>query len=200
MSSESSLIAELEHAFGLQLGAEQRHQLRRYVELLEKWRSKINLTGNLSLRELLRFHFFESFWLAHHFIPPGTVWIDVGSGAGFPGLAGAIVRPEAQVTLLEPNLKKATFLKQVARMLDLPVRVWEGRGEDFPDWPSGATVSFRALTPSAQILERLNSRACRLLLLHGPDADPGPGWRLARRLQVPTSSQRWASLYDPLPG
>ena len=83
--------------------------------LLLRWNEKINLTAIRNPAECVTRHFGESLFLAHHVNLQGSL-LDIGSGAGFPGLALKIVFPELSVTLLEPVTKKRAFLKEAARV------------------------------------------------------------------------------------
>ncbi|MGH9730036.1 MAG: 16S rRNA (guanine(527)-N(7))-methyltransferase RsmG [Candidatus Acidiferrales bacterium] len=90
-----------------------------YMGLLSRWGEKIALTAVTNEHEIVRFHFGESvFALSLQSFENGRL-ADVGSGAGFPGLAIKLLRPNLQVTLLEPNKKKSAFLNEVIRKLDL---------------------------------------------------------------------------------
>jgi len=100
-----------------------------YLSELDHWRRRMNLTGNLSAGELVD-HALESL-LASDLIAHGERVVDVGSGAGFPGLPLSIARPDLQTTLLEPRAKKCAFLRHVARTLKLSnVLVFEGRVDE----------------------------------------------------------------------
>ena len=85
-----------------------------YLDLLLRWNQRVNLTGIRTPEECVTRHFGESLYLAQWVVLRGRL-LDVGSGAGFPGLALKIVAPELPVTLLEPVAKKRAFLKEVAR-------------------------------------------------------------------------------------
>lgn len=105
-------------------------QVRAYTELLLKWNQKLNLTSIVKPREILERHFGESLF-ALFAIPGGARTLtDIGSGAGFPGLVLKMARPDLEVTLHEPVLKKVAFLKEAARALGLTVRVRSLRIED----------------------------------------------------------------------
>ncbi len=104
-----------------------------YIDLLLKWNARINLTAVRDSQEMVTRHFGESFFVAGilRSDPPPSL-IDLGSGAGFPGIPIAMLLPETQVTLIESNQKKSTFLKEVAFALKLKrVSVFYGRGEDY---------------------------------------------------------------------
>ena len=84
-------------------------------------------------------------------VPSNARLVDVGSGAGLPGLALAIARPDLEVSLVEPLLRRVTWLQEVAEDLDLPnVTVVRGRAEELPtDWADVATA--RAVAPLAKL-------------------------------------------------
>src|SRR5438552_18916429 len=112
------------------LSEDQLQQISTYLDLLLKWNARINLTSVRDPEEILSRHFGESFFLAEHLFSDEPIIFDLGSGAGFPGLPLAIYAPQAKITLLESQNKKATFLKEVARALTLTnVNVFSSRAE-----------------------------------------------------------------------
>jgi 16S rRNA (guanine527-N7)-methyltransferase len=107
-----------------------------YVELLQKWNSKVNLTAVRQPEEMVTRHFGESFFAAKMLLQLSAhvTVIDVGSGAGFPGLPLAMFAPEARVTLIEADGRKAAFLNEVIRALGLAnAKVFSRRAETFAD-------------------------------------------------------------------
>ena len=124
-----------------------------YIDLLLRWNARINLTAIRQPDEIVTRHFGESLFAARHLFPaecrlgrprPCTL-IDVGSGAGFPGLPIKIWAPHINVTLIESNQKKATFLREVTRMLTLmDINVFPGRAEDYAS-PPAEVVTLRAV-------------------------------------------------------
>jgi len=93
-----------------------------YIDLLLKWNAKLNLTAIREPQEIITRHFGESFFAARHLLPAGNSHesvIDVGSGAGFPGLPLKLWSSNLSLTLVESNQRKATFLREVIRTLDL---------------------------------------------------------------------------------
>jgi len=107
-----------------------------YIDLLLKWNARVNLTAVRNAEEIVTRHFGESFFTARILGGQGSVRsvIDLGSGAGFPGIPVAMLMPESKVTLIESNQKKTTFLKEVVFALGLRnIAVFTGRGESYPD-------------------------------------------------------------------
>jgi 16S rRNA (guanine(527)-N(7))-methyltransferase RsmG len=138
----SALLAPyLDH----ELSAAQLKDISTYIDILLKWNARMNLTAIRNPEEIVPRHFGESLFLARHVFPemrsPGVpdqdpptsvpfYAIDLGSGAGFPGLPLKIWAPQIHLTLVESNQKKATFLREVARTLTLTnVNVFAGRAE-----------------------------------------------------------------------
>lgn len=113
MISEACL-RELLAPFGILLTSGQTSQLNTYLDLLIAWNRRINLTSVRNPEECVTRHFGESLFLSRKHTLKGPL-LDVGSGAGFPGLALKIVFPELAPTLLEPIAKKRAFLKEVVR-------------------------------------------------------------------------------------
>ena len=136
-----------------------------YLDLLVRWNASTNLTAIRSPEEMVRRHFGESLFAASHMGDslPATL-LDLGSGAGFPGIPIALLHPEIAVTLAESQNKKATFLREVCRTLALPnVGVWAGRAEDLPR--TFDTVALRAVDDMKAALAAAASRAGRQLLI-----------------------------------
>lgn len=162
-------VAELLSPFGLALTPEQISRLQTYLELLLRWNRKINLTALRSPQECVTRHFGESLYLSRWVELRGRL-LDIGSGAGFPGLALKIVFPALAVTLLEPVAKKRAFLKEVVRFCRMEsVDVRGERLEQFLNLrhpPSFDAASARAvdqldqLVPLAAECLRLGGRLC----------------------------------------
>ncbi len=138
-------VRELIRPFYPALTDEQAAQVKAYLDLLMKWNEKINLTAIRDERECITRNFGESLFLAGMFSLYGRL-LDVGSGAGFPGLAIKIVAPDTAVTLLEPNGKKRAFLGEVARVCELrEVEVRSERFEEFTPNEKFNAITCRAL-------------------------------------------------------
>jgi 16S rRNA (guanine527-N7)-methyltransferase len=116
------VLAEL----GLALDARQTGLLEAHYGALQLWNRRINLTAIRDSAEIAERHFGEALFLARELgQSPGSL-LDIGSGAGFPGMPVAVCHPATRVTLLEPVGKKTAFLKEVSRSLS-NVSVLQGR-------------------------------------------------------------------------
>ena len=143
-----SLLEPVLDRIGLSPTDDQILQLSRHYALLTQWNQRVNLTSIREPRAIVERHFGESLFLAVHFPKAKTV-VDVGSGAGFPGLPLAVARPELTVTLVESIGKKAVFLKEASRELE-NVRVEQGRAENLEagyDWAVCRAVSVAEVLP-----------------------------------------------------
>ena len=131
-------------------------RLDRFVELLLTWQQRINLISASTIPQLWTRHIADSLQLID-LVPDARIWIDVGSGGGFPGLVVACAiadRPGAAVHLIESNLKKAAFLREAARAIDVPATVHGMRVETFAKGLRGPldVVSARAVSPLNALL------------------------------------------------
>lgn len=144
---ESTDIAALLRPFiAITLEQKQLQQTSTYIDLLLRWNARINLTAVRRPKDIVTRHFGEAFYIAARLLRPGdsSSVADLGSGAGFPGLPVALLYPEAQVTLIESNTRKAAFLNEAIRTLGLNnATVFHGRGEDFTG--QVALVTMRAV-------------------------------------------------------
>lgn len=101
-----------------ELSPTQLNQLEQHYNLLIRWNKVLNLTGLREVEEIVERHYCESIFLGAH-LPLGALSIgDVGSGAGFPGVPIAIVRPECKVSLIESHRRKSVFLREATRELE----------------------------------------------------------------------------------
>lgn len=105
--------------FGILLSDEQSARVKQYVQLLLKWNRLTSLTTVTDPVEIVSRHFGESMFAASLLPVENGRLVDIGSGAGFPGLALKIFCPHVQVTLVESNKKKCAFLAEVIRSLEL---------------------------------------------------------------------------------
>jgi 16S rRNA (guanine527-N7)-methyltransferase len=153
------------------LSQRQLEDISTYIDLLLRWNARINLTAIRQPEEIVTRHFGESLFAARHLFPKTPTWeqpakpapsqaeqslsrsvIDLGSGAGFPGIPIKIWAPEIALTLIESNQKKATFLREVTRALTLTnINVFSGRAEDYAN-PGAEVVTLRAVERFESIL------------------------------------------------
>ena len=162
----------------LHVSRETTERLREFAVGVRKWTSAINLISKPDINHLWHRHILDSAQL-FEFAPPGArLWADLGSGGGFPGLVIAILAkermPDLAVHLVESDIRKATFLGQVARDLNLFVTTHVSRIDKLI--PLGAdVVSARALAPMPQLcsaLARHMSADGIALLLKGASVEP----------------------------
>jgi 16S rRNA (guanine527-N7)-methyltransferase len=181
-------------ALGLNLDAAQRARLEQYLGLLEKWNRVYNLTAIRGRERMITHHLLDSLAIAPHVRGPRL--LDVGSGAGLPGIVLAIANSALEVTLLDSNQKKAAFMRQAIGALALGnAAVVAERIESWETSKSFDTIVSRAFSDLGEFV----AAAARLLAPGGlfaamkgvhPHEEierlPG-GFRLARviRLQVP---------------
>jgi 16S rRNA (guanine527-N7)-methyltransferase len=174
-------------------------QIQQYIKLLLTWNEKINLTAIRDPLEILYRHFCESMYATVAVPVEHGRLADVGSGGGFPGVPIAILRPEMQIFLIESNLKKATFLAEVVRELELKgVRVLVNRYEDVSEDVAPLDyVCSRAVGEFAPFLEwagsdRISAREV-ILWIGARDLEEIQklgGWQWLEPIQVPHSLRR----------
>jgi len=131
-------------------------KLSTYESLLKQWQRTINLVGASTLGEIWNRHFADSAQLLALASPDAKHWLDLGSGAGFPGLVVAILlaqRGGANMTLVESDQRKAAFLREVARQTGVPVDILCERIEKAPTQSKVDVITARALAPLPQLLE-----------------------------------------------
>ena len=169
---------------GLDLSGEQQDKLLAYVEMLKKWNKTYNLTALRDESQIISHHLLDSLTLPPYLEGAQTM-LDVGSGGGQPGIPAAVCRPDLQITLLDANTKKTSFLQQAAIELELKnVRVVSGRVEavqglrvdvitsrafaelaDFVNWTAhllqdgGCWAAMKGVYPAAEI-DRLPDSVC----------------------------------------
>jgi len=184
-----------------------------YIDLMVRWNAHINLTAVRKPEEIVTRHFGESIFAARHLFPeersagidPGLRFpaptphvIDLGSGAGFPGLPIKIWATRVRLTLIEANQKKATFLREAIRILKLTgADVFSGRAETFPG-SQGDVVTLRAVERLELILPvaaGLVGSDGRMAILVGEAQVRGirnmlPGLQWAEPARLPLSTNR----------
>lgn len=119
--------------FGVELNEKQLSQFQKYYEMLIEWNEKINLTAITEFEEVLKKHFLDSISIGRLLSQNDKVSIlDIGTGAGFPGIPIKIAFPNVKVTLLDSLNKRVIFLNEVINELSLEgISALHGRAEDF---------------------------------------------------------------------
>jgi 16S rRNA (guanine527-N7)-methyltransferase len=173
----------------------QAQSISMYIDILTRWNARINLTSISQPEEIVTRHFGESLFAARHLFPHSQTChperspsgssggvegpcvstkthtlglLDIGSGAGFPGLPVKLWAPDLSVRLIESNQRKAVFLREVIRALRLTdIDVFAGRAEDFPGIAHTVTLRaverFEAALPVAASLVAPNGRLALLI-------------------------------------
>jgi 16S rRNA (guanine527-N7)-methyltransferase len=190
------------------LTAAQLEQISSYLDMLLRWNSRINLTSVRAPEEIVTRHLGESLFAARNLfpshelgaellMPPQPQLFDFGSGAGFPGLPIKIWAPQIEVTLIESNQKKATFLREVIRRLGLKsAAVFSGRAENLPK--QADTVTMRAVEQfetSVRVASGMVEPLGSLALLIGeaqvmPARKLAPNFQWQEPLHIPLSLNR----------
>ena len=172
-------------ALGLQCDAGQRQQLLAYLQLLHKWNAAYNLTAVRDPAQMVTRHLLDSLAVAPH-LPAGNA-IDVGTGAGLPGVPLAILFPQRQFALLDSNGKKTRFLFQVKTALSLDnMQVHHHRVESFqPSGPYDVVLSraYASLRDMVSSCRHLLAPGGRFLAMKG-SLDPGELEQVAASCEV----------------
>jgi 16S rRNA (guanine527-N7)-methyltransferase len=195
---ENAAIARLLEPF-LELDETRLGAISIYINILLKWNARINLTAIREPGEIVQRHFGESLFVAKYLLDqkiPQTA-IDLGSGAGFPGVPFAMLATEVQVTLIESQQKKATFLKELVHALGLKnVKVFSDRAENYPN--TADLVMLRAVEKfdhALPVAAQLTKAGDRVALMIG-SGQVEPAKRLVAELiwdnpvEVPCSFSR----------
>ena len=159
-----------------------------HLDLLERWQRAINLVGPTTLADPWRRHILDSAQLLAHLPPATASLVDLGSGAGFPGMVLAILGVPG-VVLIESDRRKAQFLREVARATGTAVTVRAERIEELAGWPADV-VTARALAPLPHLLalaERFLAADSICLFLKGHNVQREltqalKSWHMAREM------------------
>lgn len=193
--SRAAVLADGCLALGLSVDAAAQAACLRYLDLLAKWNATFNLTAIRDPQEMVVKHLLDSLAVLPHLSAAGRL-LDVGTGAGLPGIPIALTRPGLQVTLLDTNAKKTRFCTQAALELGLrSVKVVHARVEQHqPDASYDLIISraFAELGEFLRLTTHLGGPDTRWLAMKGaalPDELAGlpPGFTMRARhpLTVP---------------
>ncbi|HEX5100533.1 MAG TPA: 16S rRNA (guanine(527)-N(7))-methyltransferase RsmG [Polyangiaceae bacterium] len=120
----------------------------RYLDLVVSWNARMDLTAAKSAEELVDLSFADAAAIfACGALVPSTPWVDVGSGAGAPGLPLALLEPRLAMTLLEPMQKRVAFLRTAVGTLASNAQVVRGRVEELPERAATVAISRATLSP-----------------------------------------------------
>lgn len=193
----------MEFAEHFDVSRETMKRLETHLATLERWNLRINLVGRSTLPQAWSRHFADSAQLWALRPPGGRRWLDLGSGAGFPGLVIAILAAEAApglaVDLVEGDQRKAAFLRAAAQAAGVRVSVHGRRIVDLP--AHGAdVVSARALAPLSELLPMLEKhrRAGGIGLfpkggsVHNEIEDAALQWRFEKKIHPSLTEQKAA--------
>ena len=198
-------------AMGLDIPPGAAEGLSRFLLELHRWSQAINLTGVREIAEMVPRHILDSLTLAPYI--KGDTLVDVGSGAGLPGLPLAVVRPQLRVQLVESNSRKAAFLRHVVHLLKIDnVAIVHGRVQDWDHDEGFDNVVSRAFAPPQEFVSlctQLVRGGGQMLLMCGPSAPSsedlafaGPGMKAVREQKVDVpgldSERRIVVLQQPL--
>jgi len=189
-------------AEALKVPRETIHRLIRYADLLGHWQKSTNLVAPSTLPLLWPRHFADSAQI-RDLAPEARLWLDLGSGAGFPGLVVAILqtgRPDFLMHLVDSNRKKCAFLAEVVRETKAPVDIHAMRIEELGESAQSLrpdVVSARALAPLPRLFELVSpffGPSTRGLFLKGREAKSEieaarTDWDFASRLHPSLTSQ-----------
>lgn len=151
LNTDRQLLKQGAHEFGVTLSEKQLDLLIIFLEGLWSWNQRMNLTGIAEKREMLIKLLLDPL-VALPYLPSSGTVLDIGSGAGIPGLPIKIARPEFEVHLLESKAKKVSFLKDMIRKVGLKgIKAYRGRAEERDALPTLFNVydmvTARALAP-----------------------------------------------------
>jgi len=193
--------------FGIEPSDAQCVQTGQYVELLLLWNKRLNLTSIVDPQEIVTRHFGESMFLCTVLPVENCRLADVGSGAGFPGLAIKLIQPSVRVTLVESSQKKCAFLSEVVRKLGIsPVEISQGRFEDLRIPPrSKELLTARAIGGWLRFLgwaNRVIPPSGHVALWVGEQdsikISRTPGWAWDPPVRIPESQRRFLVVGRPL--
>ena len=197
MAKDESCQAEYQqlkagiHNLGLVVEADQQKLLMDYLQLLNKWNRAFNLSGIRTISDMVDLHLLDSLSVSPYL--QGRVILDIGSGAGLPGIPLAITHPEKQFILLDSNGKKTRFLFQVKLALGLDnVEVENNRIEHYQSEGQIDIVTCRAFSSLANTVH-----LCRRFLAAGARLLAMKGRFLEQELTLPT--EKLSGRQTPLP-
>ena len=165
-------------------------QLETHFQLLNRWSKVLNLTSLYEDEEIVERHYCESLFLGRHLPLSALRVADLGSGAGFPGIPVAVLRPGVSVTLIESNQRKSVFLREATRGV-LNALVSPKRANTLTerfDWVISRAVKY------SDISETLSKMSEHIALLAGEDTPSGNRFTWNTRIRLPWGNRRYLYL------
>lgn len=183
-------------------------QLQKYVSLLRKWNSHVNLMASNEW-SLIALMLQEALWASKMYPAGAGTHLDLGSGAGFPAVPISIARPRIHFDMVESRIKRVSFLETVAISLKMPqIRVHHGRIDQFLERNAAVwdCVSWKAIKIKTKELEKLKQhthQATQFWIFHGKELAVEDRkaaekmLKLVRRENFPFKSEWMLSVYLP---
>ena len=176
-TAEAALLREIAARFDVKLDAGTLERVERFLELLTLWNRRIRLTGERDLSLILRKHVADSL-APVACLPDAGLVVDIGSGAGFPGIILACLRPDLELVLIESRRRRVSFLRETIRQARLPrARAVEARAED--------VVADAEIAGRARVVVGRAIRLEKFLALAAPFVEPNG---VAIAMQTPRSA------------
>lgn len=131
MNDAASLLVSYAPQYGIAVSPEQEEQFRIYARMLVEWNEKVNLTAVTDPEGIAAKHFLDSILILNYVkIPEGETVVDIGTGAGFPGVPLKIMRPDLRLTLLDGLNKRLVFLGELLKALNISAEIVHARAEE----------------------------------------------------------------------
>jgi 16S rRNA (guanine527-N7)-methyltransferase len=193
--------------YGISPGKDQVARIRAYITLLLKWNRTISLTSITDPAEIVGRHFGESMYASKLLPVENCRLADVGTGAGFPGLALKIACPDAQILLVDSNKKKCAFLSEVVRELGFKgVEIHTERFEEIrPDNVQANIITSRAVGEFKDLIRWSKNALVRrghLILWVGAEDSTRiaqtPSWTWQPAVHIPESQRRFILIGRPI--
>ena len=172
-----------------------------YLSLILRWNARMNLTAVRDPAGIVSRHFFESIACTQLLPTEISTLLDFGSGAGFPGIPIALCRPEIAVTLAESQAKKAAFLQETVRSLELNCQVWPKRAEQLGQQFDCVTLRAvdqmgRAVKTATKLIKLNGTLAVLTTQAAYPEMQMSAGeeFQWAKPFCIPGSEQRLIAL------
>jgi 16S rRNA (guanine527-N7)-methyltransferase len=167
------------------MSADLSRDLCRLLDLVVSWNARVDLTAARDADELVDLFLADALVVARGPAPSGQRWVDVGTGAGAPGLTLALLRPDLAFTLVEPKDKRVAFLRTVLGSLGrVDVHVERSRSDALPDASFDVAISRATLSPDRWLAEGTRVAGEAVWVLVARDPPPAhQGWRIGQEAE-----------------